>query len=74
MSHTHLLSIFCKLLLNSFQDVKFPYKTYKLTYKLEPDETTKVQKYCEVLRELVPFEQFEKMKNTHGGVLLLLKL
>ena len=28
---------------------------------------------CDVLRDLVPFEQFN-MKNTHGGVLILVKL
>ena len=30
---------------------------------------------CDALRELVPFVQFKKReKNTHGGVLLLVKL
>ena len=29
---------------------------------------------CDVLRDLVPFAQFKKRKNTHGGVLLLVKL
>ena len=29
---------------------------------------------CDVLRDLVPFEQFKKRENTHGGVLFLAKL
>ena len=29
---------------------------------------------CDVLCDLVPFVQHKKGKNTHGGVLLLLKL
>ena len=29
---------------------------------------------CDVLRDLVPFVQFKKRENTHGGLLLLLKL
>ena len=29
---------------------------------------------CDVLRNLVPIVQFKKVKNTHGGVLLLVKL
>ena len=29
---------------------------------------------CDVLRDLVPFAQFKKRENTHGGVLLLVKL
>ena len=29
---------------------------------------------CGVLRDLVPFVQFKNMKNTHGGVLILVKL
>ena len=32
------------------------------------------QLICDVLRDLVPFAQFKNMKNTHGGVLLLVKL
>ena len=29
---------------------------------------------CDALRDLIPFVQFKKLKNTHGGVLLLVKL
>ena len=29
---------------------------------------------CGVLRDLVPFVQFKNVKNTHGGVLILVKL
>ena len=29
---------------------------------------------CDALRDLIPFVQFKKLKNNHGGVLLLLKL
>ena len=29
---------------------------------------------CDALRDLVPFVQFKTVKNTHGGVLLLVKL
>ena len=29
---------------------------------------------CDVLRDLVPFEQFKNVKNTHGEVLLSVKL
>ena len=29
---------------------------------------------CDVLRNLVPLVQFKKRENTHGGVLLLVKL
>ena len=29
---------------------------------------------CDALRDLVPFVQFKKRENTHGRVLLLLKL
>ena len=29
---------------------------------------------CDVLHDLVPFVQFQNMKNTHGRVLLLVKL
>ena len=29
---------------------------------------------CVALRDLLPFVQFKNMKNTHGGVLLLVKL
>ena len=29
---------------------------------------------CHVLRDLVPFVQFNNVKNTHGGVLVLVKL
>ena len=29
---------------------------------------------CDVLRDLVPFVQFKNVKNTHGEVLLLVKL
>ena len=29
---------------------------------------------CGALRDLVPFIQFKNVKNTHGGVLLLVKL
>ena len=29
---------------------------------------------CDALRDLIPFAQFKKLKNTHGGVLLLVKL
>ena len=29
---------------------------------------------CDVLRDLVPFVQFKNVKNTHGGVLLWVKL
>ena len=28
---------------------------------------------CDILRDLVPFVQFQHVKNTHGGVLLLVK-
>ena len=28
---------------------------------------------CDALRDLVPFLQFKNVKNTHGGVLLLVK-
>ena len=30
--------------------------------------------WCDVLRDLVPFVQIKNVKNTHGGVLLLLKV
>ena len=30
--------------------------------------------WCDVLRDLVPFAQFKKPENTHGGVLLLVKM
>ena len=29
---------------------------------------------CDVLRDLVPFEQFKKCENTHAGALILVKL
>ena len=29
---------------------------------------------CDALRDLIPFVQFKKLKNTHGGVLFLVKL
>ena len=29
---------------------------------------------CDALRDLVPFVQFKNVKNTHGGVLILVKL
>ena len=29
---------------------------------------------CDALRDLVPFVQFKKRENTHGGVLILVKL
>ena len=29
---------------------------------------------CDALRDLVPFAQFKKRENTHGGVLLLVNL
>ena len=29
---------------------------------------------CDVMRNLVPFVQFKKRENSHGGVLLLVKL
>ena len=29
---------------------------------------------CDVLRDLIPFVQFKKRENTHGGALLLVKL
>ena len=29
---------------------------------------------CGALRDLVPFVQFKKVKNTHGGVLILVTL
>ena len=29
---------------------------------------------CDVLRDLVPLVQFKNVKNTHGGMLLLVKL
>ena len=29
---------------------------------------------CDTLRDLVPFVQFKKRENTHGGVLILVKL
>ena len=31
-------------------------------------------KICDALHDFVPFVQFQKSKNTHGGVLLLVKL
>ena len=29
---------------------------------------------CDALRDLIPFVQFKKVKNIHGGVILLVKL
>ena len=37
---------------------------------LEPGETS----VCDVLRDFAPFIQFKKRENTHGGLLLLVKL
>ena len=30
--------------------------------------------HCDALRDFVPFEQFKKRENIHGGVLLLVSL
>ena len=35
---------------------------------------TQLMSKCDALRNLVPFVQFKKRENTHGGVLLLVKL
>ena len=34
----------------------------------------RIEKICDVLHDLLPFVQFKKRKNTHGGVLHLVKL
>ena len=34
----------------------------------------KYNSICDALRNFVSFEQFKKRENTHGGVLLLVKL
>ena len=36
--------------------------------------TAKIKMICDALRNLVPFLQHKKRENTHGGVLLLVKL
>ena len=51
-------------------------KTYEGAYPI-PLRTIYAQRTIgldsDVLHELVPFIQFENVKNTHGGVLLLVK-
>ena len=41
-------------------------------YKKPP--LTAIAEICDALRDLVPFVQFKNVKNTHGGVLILVKL
>ena len=51
-------------------------------HSLEPNVKSQINRnilvlqaiICDVLRDLVPFVQFKKRENTHGGLLLLLKL
>ena len=40
----------------------------------EMQRKLKQAKICGALRELVPFVQFKNVKNTYGGVLILVKL
>ena len=43
-------------------------------YEVFPLSLSESFSNCDVLRDLVSFVQFKKRENTHGGVLLLLKL
>ena len=50
----------------------FDYSTCKMKEIVK--NYRRVTKICDTLRDLVPFVQFKNVKNTHGGVLLLVKL
>ena len=43
----------------------------KQIVKLKAAELSTRNIQCDALRDLVPFQQFKKCENTHGGVLLL---
>ena len=46
----------------------------KNTYNCTPLYQANRHQICDALRELVPFVQFKKRENTHGRVLILVKL
>ena len=49
-------------------------KTYLPRFSLATNPKYYSEPKCDVLRDLVPFVQFKKRENTHGRVLILVKL